>query len=166
MFPMKQKEVTSVNGKCQAKTKAGEPCRAPAVLNEPYCSFHLDPNLAAKLGRKGGQKNRSQNPPEVLDEPLKVPQNTAEACQILLEAIASTRAGRMSPSQATCLATLVNTLIKAQPAGVFEKRLSRIEKHIRERSENVPVDSAPHLLPLDDPDPAEKEETVELSKPS
>ena len=46
------------NGKCQATTKAGRQCAAPAVRGKNYCSLHADPERAATLGRKGGARNR------------------------------------------------------------------------------------------------------------
>jgi hypothetical protein len=55
--------------------------------------------------------------------------------------------------------------LKAQETVALEMRLSLVEKQNREILENLRLDSASHLAPLDDPDPAEKEETVEPSKP-
>ena len=55
---MPLKRQTTANGRCQAKTKAGRQCAAPVVRGGAFCSLHADPKRAAKLGRKGGARNR------------------------------------------------------------------------------------------------------------
>ena len=55
---MPLKRQTTANGKCQATTKAGRPCAAPALSRSVFCALHSDPNRAAELGRKGGARNR------------------------------------------------------------------------------------------------------------
>lgn len=158
---MKQKEVISGNGKCQAKTKAGNPCRAPAVRNERFCSLHLVPNLARKLGRKGGQKNRSQNLSGILDEPLAIPQNAWDVLQMLRRAFALAYAGQLSSGQATSLAYLASVLLKAQEAVELETKIALLEKQNRELLEKLRVDSTRRLSSDGDSEPAEKEKTVE-----
>jgi len=43
--------------RCKARTKAGDPCRAPSV-ERGLCFFHAHPEKLPELGRQGGQKNR------------------------------------------------------------------------------------------------------------
>ena len=43
--------------RCQAGTKDGRACRAPAMAGG-LCYFHANPNKASELGRIGGRKNR------------------------------------------------------------------------------------------------------------
>jgi hypothetical protein len=163
MVPMKQKkEVTSVNGKCQAKNKAGKPCRAHAIRNERYCSCHLNPNHAREIGRKGGQKNRSQNPSGILDELSRIPQNASDIDQMLREAFALTYAGRMSSSQATSLVSIAHALFRGQQVLEHDRRISLIEKQLREKST---ADSVSPLSSLDNPDPEEQEAAAKSSKP-
>jgi hypothetical protein len=47
--------------RCNGKTKAGAPCRAPASSGG-LCFFHANPDKAHILGQIGGRKNRSQLP--------------------------------------------------------------------------------------------------------
>jgi hypothetical protein len=49
-MPTKQQETTS--GRCQAMTKAGGACAAPAIKGGQLCSLHSDPERAAELGRQ------------------------------------------------------------------------------------------------------------------
>jgi hypothetical protein len=53
---MPLKRQSTANGKCQAKTKAGGPCAAPAVRGGNYCALHADPERASQLGRRSGTK--------------------------------------------------------------------------------------------------------------
>jgi hypothetical protein len=55
---MPSKQQTAENGKCQATTKAGRQCAAPAIRCGICCALHSDPDRAAQLGRKGGMRNR------------------------------------------------------------------------------------------------------------
>ena len=55
-MPLKRQE--TANGRCQATTKAGRQCAAPAVRGGTLCALHSDPERAAELGRKGGAGNR------------------------------------------------------------------------------------------------------------
>src|ERR1039458_96725 len=45
--------------RCNGKTKAGAPCRAPASSGG-LCFFHANPDKAHILGQIGGRKNGSQ----------------------------------------------------------------------------------------------------------
>lgn len=55
-MPLEQ-QLTAV-GKCQAMTKAGDPCAAPVLRGGIYCVLHSAPERAAQLGRKGGTRDR------------------------------------------------------------------------------------------------------------
>ena len=55
-MPNKRQEATS--GRCNAMTKAGSSCAAPAIRGGEFFALHSDPGRAAQLGRKGGMGNR------------------------------------------------------------------------------------------------------------
>src|SRR5271167_1108488 len=55
-MPVKRRR--AANGGCQASTKSGTRCAAPAVKGTRLCSLHADPKRAAKIGAKGGKRNR------------------------------------------------------------------------------------------------------------
>src|SRR5690349_7516047 len=40
---------------CDATTKRGEPCRAPAKPGSDLCAFHSDPEAARRIAALGGQ---------------------------------------------------------------------------------------------------------------
>ena len=161
---MERKKASPPDGKCQAKTKSGEPCRAHAVRGKRYCSLHLTPSRASEIGRKGGQKNRRVNANEILKEPFAIPQNNSDVVRTLRECLALTVAGRLSPSQASAVGYLATVLARVQEAEEFEKRLMLLEKKHRELLEDLPVSSVP-ALPPNDPDPEEKEAASKSSKP-
>jgi hypothetical protein len=120
---------TSPNNRtCQAKTKAGFRCRAPAVSGKQYCSLHSDPTRAVKLGRKGGAKNRHRCPP--FSEPVSVPSTAADVKKLLAEAIGQLRAGRLDPKIATSLAYVSGPLIKAIETAELELRVQTLEREL------------------------------------
>ncbi len=49
-----------MNAKCNAKTKAGQRCRAVAVKGR-LCCLHADPKLAVEMGRRSGQARRTKD---------------------------------------------------------------------------------------------------------
>ena len=46
-----------LNNRCKSRTKAGNPCGAPATVGG-LCFFHANPNKASELGGSGGRSNR------------------------------------------------------------------------------------------------------------
>ncbi len=159
---MERKKANPPDGKCQSINKDGEPCGAHAVRGKSYCSLHLTPSRASDLGRKGEQKNRIVKTPESGNEPLRIPQNVSEIEERLREAFALVSAGRMNSSQATCLVAIAHALFKGQQVVEHDRRISLIEKQLREKSTG---DSVSPLSSLDDPDPEEQEAAAESSKP-
>ena len=122
---MPLKRQSTANGKCQAKTKAGRPCAAPAVRGGIYCALHADPERAAQLGRKGGTKSRRvYEPNEWEGSP---PQNACDVKNFLAEVIAEIRAGRMDPKLGTTLGYLGTSLLKAIETSDIEVRLEKLE---------------------------------------
>jgi len=113
------------NGCCQAKTKSGTRCAAPAVRGERLCSLHSDPKRAAELGRKGGMRNRHIY--EIEDKEVVPPQNAFDVKTMLAEAMAAIRAGKMDPKLGTTLGYLGTSLLKAIETSDIELRLAKLE---------------------------------------
>jgi general stress protein YciG len=116
----------TANGKCQAKTKAGRQCAAPAVRGSSMCALHSDPNRAAELGRKGGRRNRHTY--EAPLQPVSVPESAGDVKRILAETMAEIRAGRMDPKLGSTLGYLGTALLRAFEVADFEQRLERLEQ--------------------------------------
>ena len=113
--------VFTTMGKCQAKTKAGRQCAAPAVRGGMYCALHNDPERAAELGRKGGMKSRRTY--EANEWEGSAPRNASDVKNLLAEVMAETRAGRMDPKLGTTLGYLGTSLLKAIETSNIEERL-------------------------------------------
>ena len=82
---MPVKRHKALNGCCQAKTKSGTRCAAPAVRGTRLCSLHSDPKRAAELGRKGGMRNRHIY--EIDDKEVVPPQNAFDVTSCNLNAL-------------------------------------------------------------------------------
>src|SRR5271165_2792711 len=102
--PMPLKRQTTANGKCQATTKAGRRCAAPAIRGKGYCSLHADPDRAAALGRKGGARNRKVYDGDVRN--VSVPESAGDVKRMLAETMADIRAGKMDPKLGSTLGYL------------------------------------------------------------
>ena len=109
---------------CKARTKAGVPCRAPAVEGG-FCFCHAHPEKMAELGRQGGMKNRRWK----LDEgdhtnrPLKT---MGEVGELLEETINRVRQGPFDLRAANAIGFLAGVLLKALDQRI-EERLAHLE---------------------------------------
>jgi general stress protein YciG len=122
---MPLKRQTAANGECQATTKAGRQCAAPAVRGGIYCALHNDPDRAAQLGRKGGANNRKVY--EGNQREIPPPQNARDVKNLLAETMAEIRAGKMDPKLGTTLGYLGASLLKAIETSDIEERLEKLE---------------------------------------
>jgi len=132
---MPSKRQSTANGKCQAKTKAGRPCAAPAVRGGIYCALHADPERAAQLGRKGGTKNRRAY--EGNEWQGSAPRNACDVKNLLAEAMAEIRAGRMDPKLGTTLGYLGTSLLKAIETSDIEERLEKLEHGLKKPTQET-----------------------------
>jgi general stress protein YciG len=126
---MPLKRQLTANGKCQAKTKAGRPCAAPAVRGGIFCALHSDPERAAQLGRKGGTKNRRVY--EANEREISAPRTACDVKNLLAEVMAEIRAGRMDPKLGTTLGYLGTSLLKAIETSDLEERLEKLEHGLK-----------------------------------
>jgi general stress protein YciG len=132
---MPLKRQTAANGKCQAATKAGRQCAAPAVRGGIYCALHNDPGRAAQLGRKGGANNRKVYEGDQREIPP--PQNARDVKNFLAEAMAEIRSGKMDPKLGTTLGYLGASLLKAIETSDFEERLEKLENGLKNPSQEA-----------------------------
>jgi general stress protein YciG len=126
---MPLKRQSTANDECQAKTKAGGPCAAQVVRGGIYCALHADPERAAQLGRRGGTKNRSAY--EGNEREISAPRNAGDVKNLLAEAMAEIRAGRMDPKLGTTLGYLGTSLLKAIETSDIEERLEILENGLK-----------------------------------
>jgi hypothetical protein len=122
-------------GKCQATTKAGRSCAAPAVRGSALCALHSDPERAAQLGRKGGAKNRRVY--EANEREVSAPQTACDVKNLLAEAMAEIRAGRMDPKLGTTLGYLGTSLLRAMEISDIEERLEKLEHGLEKPTQEV-----------------------------
>ena|SRR5262245_20425939 len=115
-----------MNAICNAKTNAGERCRAVAVKNG-LCPLHADPNLAVEMGRKSGKARRSRESPEQSETELAPPGTAQEVRAALGQFISDVRARRLDPKVASTLGYLANVLLKSIEVSDVEGRLAALE---------------------------------------
>ena len=108
----------------RGRKRAGS-CAAPAIRGENFCSLHSDPGRAAELGRKGGMGNRHVYENDGKEVPA--PQSALDVKNLLAEAMAEIRAGKMDPKLGTTLGYLGASLLKAIETSDIEQRLERLE---------------------------------------
>ena len=112
------------SNRCKAENKNGRSCRAAATVTG-YCFIHSNPGIAKELGRAGGRKNRRFGL-----EPRAVPalsgasgvRNAAE------QAIADLYGAKLSPREATALASLLNILDRTVSADLLQEMKTLQEK--------------------------------------
>jgi hypothetical protein len=111
---------------CQARTKAGKPCKAVAVGGD-FCAFHADPKRAAQLGRIGGRKNR-RYALRYEASPVRPPQTAREVKDLLAEALAGIHVGRLEPKIGSVMAYVGSALLKAIKTTDIEERIAALER--------------------------------------
>src|SRR6266571_3865238 len=106
-------------GPCKARTKAGDPCQAPAVEGG-LCFCHAHPEKLAELGRQGGQKNRrvSVDAYSFPNRPLK---RMGDVSELLEETINRVRQGPFDLRAVNAIGFLAGVLLKALDSRVEER---------------------------------------------
>src|SRR5207245_11095457 len=89
---------------CDAITKTGAPCRAPA-RPAGRCVLHSHPEKARLLGQAGGRKNRHQ----LLDPTSAAPLTAVYLRNHLVDAIRDLRLKKRSPRSTGALSHLANS---------------------------------------------------------
>jgi hypothetical protein len=111
--------------RCEARTKAGGPCRAPAVEGN-LCFCHAHPERLAELGRQGGRKNRRWKVDEG-DLPHRPLKSVGQVSELLEETINRVRQGPFDLRTANAIGFLAGILLKAIESGRIEDRLAHLE---------------------------------------
>ncbi len=124
--------------RCQATTKAGKPCRAPASAGG-LCFLHANPTRARELGRVGGRKNRQQVP----ELPAAKSMTLAQLNEVLIGTLHDVRSKKVSARRASTVVQVCAALQRMLPAGDLEARLSRLEEQVAEQA----VASAAEVVP-------------------
>jgi len=107
-------------GPCKARTKAGDPCQAPAVEGG-LCFCHAHPERLAELGRQGGRKNRRWKVDES-DLPHRPLKSVGQVSELLEETINRVRHGPFDLRAANAIGFLAAILLKAIDSGGIEHR--------------------------------------------
>jgi len=127
--------------RCKAQTKAGGPCRAPAVEGG-LCFCHAHPERLAELGRQGGRRNRHWTSMDQ-DLPTKALRSTADVASLLEETINRIRQGPFDLRAANTIGFLAGTLLKALEDCKIEEQLSSLEAVTDNKAAHKPFDFRP-----------------------
>jgi hypothetical protein len=95
--------------KCQATTKAGAPCTAPAVGDSRFCVMHQNPDAAKMLGARGGSRRKIAASLKPLDAPSTPTQIAAFLSQVLVE----TRAGLIEAKKANAISIVASAMLRS-----------------------------------------------------
>ena len=117
---------------CQAKTKAGNQCKAHALTGKKYCLAH-DPESKNQLkayAQKGGQVKKKV---QVCLAPVKFKGDVKEILDLLADTINRVRSNHMPARTANTIGYLANVMIKALEVSQFDDRLKEVERIVLER---------------------------------
>src|SRR5580700_83180 len=97
------------SNRCEAKTKAGNPCQAAATAGG-LCFFHANPNKASELGRIGGRNKRHSSPDSV--DPLPRVETAVAVRDTVARLIEDVYSGKLHPKIAASLAPLLSLQLR------------------------------------------------------
>ena len=124
---------------CQGRRKDGKPCRA-AATSGGLCFFHANPNKASELGRIGGRRNGHSG---VVDSDPLPAVYTAKAVQdTIARLLSDVHAGKIHPSVAAAMATLLNLQLRAIEATDHEGQIAKLQRQLAETHENSGITEA------------------------
>jgi hypothetical protein len=148
---------------CQAKTKTGAACRAPATAGG-LCYLHANPNKAKTLGQIGGRKNRRS--PVDLDVPDNM--TPADLAKLTGQAMRKLFTGELGAREVSAFAQLCNCFYRISPAADLETRIATLERQIAEEGQQpeggIALDSDSTGSPTDQFEAAETNESVEAEQ--
>jgi len=96
---------------CQAMTKVGKSCQAPA-MSGGLCFFHANPKKASELGRKGGSRRKRQLSLEDRARPLPAPDSVTAVRDVIRVLIKEVHSGRLDPQRARCIVPLLSLKVR------------------------------------------------------
>lgn len=115
----------SLERRCEAVTKAGEPCKSRPLRGANLCHFHSDPAAAVELGRLGGRKGYRKSLPGA-ELPADVT-SAADVRAVLSHTLLRVLAGKVDTAIANSAAILSGHLLKALEVSDLERRLTALE---------------------------------------
>jgi hypothetical protein len=109
---------------CEAFTKSGIPCKAPAISGSRFCFFHSDPERARRLGRDGGRKNRR------LPTNVEVPEHLdlSGVPKVLEQTLRALVSGEIDSRTAVAVTTVCGALQRSMPLSELQDRLTALEQ--------------------------------------
>jgi hypothetical protein len=123
---MNERETMRKQNRCQARTKAGKPCRA-AATEGGLCFFHANPNKAVELGRIGGRRSKRQAATASAD-PLPALNNAMAVGETLNRWIAEVYSGKLDFRVAAVLVRLLDLQVRVTPQTDLEQRIAKLEE--------------------------------------
>ncbi len=109
---------------CKATRRDGSRCMGPANGSNGNCWIHDPANQAkAAAARSAGGRARAKT---VRAEKL-MPAKLRPVLDTLLEALEKVEDGRLTPQQASAMASLAGGIIKVYTSGTLEERLQALE---------------------------------------
>ena len=119
--------------RCEAETKAGTPCKAPALQGEPFC-FHHSPTRAAErtaARRRGGLRlHYGREGPE---RPAARIREVGDVLGLLEVAASDALARKPSVQRARVLVYLSGAALKALESADLEERVAALEARLTMR---------------------------------
>lgn len=114
-------------GRCEANTKAGEPCPQWAMKGQRRCAMHV-PGNAVKFGQRGGMRRTVYSPDGLA--PFAPPTSAKEQAAILAQLEVETHQGKIDPKVASTISTLANAYLGALELIEFGEKLKELEAHL------------------------------------
>src|SRR5687767_12346079 len=104
---------------CTGQRRDGQPCRAPALPDSPYCFAHCPERAAARQAayQRGGQNRANLRRLRRL-----VPPRLVTVYEQLEVALGEVHDGRLDPKQAVAMAALARAMVAVLTAGELEER--------------------------------------------
>jgi hypothetical protein len=112
---------------CSALTKAGEPCRWPAIRFTELCAVHT-PGMHDANARKGGNSRRNGRWPPL--QYLPGPTSPAESMAMLSQMLAEVRVGKLDPQVAQAAKGLHYAYLRAFEDHIIVTELAKLEKQL------------------------------------
>jgi hypothetical protein len=133
-----QNDVTTTN-RCQASTKAGQPCQGYAGVGSTYCFIH-DPEKRAKRkeARSAGGKARHRRRITWADEEIRAAvriRSVDDVLALLERAVVGEMQLENSHSRNRTIASLAAAALRALEVGELEQRLAALEVSVQEKND-------------------------------
>ena len=115
-----------MNGNCRARTKGGQPCKAPVSTNG-LCAMHAEPKRASELGRKSGKARRCVIDKGDSHPPLPVPETAGDVRKALGRVMSDLIARKVDTRVASATAYVGNVMLRAIEVADLEERMAKVE---------------------------------------